>query len=400
MILKDKTVLLGVTGGIAAYKSAALVSLLVKAGAEVHVIMTEHAKNFINPITFETLTGHKCITDTFDRNFEFHVEHVALAKKADVIMAAPATANIIAKLAHGIADDMLTTTILASKAPKIIVPAMNTGMYENPVTQDNLALLSRYGMEVIAPAEGRLACGDTGTGKMSEPEILYEHIIRRIAYEKDMKGLHVMVTAGPTQEAIDPVRYITNHSSGRMGYSIAKMCMLRGAEVTLITGKVSLTPPQFVEVVPVISAEDMYNAVTSRFLDMDIIIKAAAVADYRPSHTADEKVKKSDASLSISLERTDDILKYLGEHKRRGQFLCGFSMETENMLENSRRKLEQKHLDMIAANNLKMQGAGFETDTNIVTLITPDSIEELELMSKDDVAAKLIDRILEQRASK
>ena len=397
-MLKDKTILLGVTGGIAAYKSASLASRLVKAGAEVRVIMTEHATNFINPITFETLTGHKCITDTFDRNFEFQVEHVSLAKKADVIMVAPATANIIAKLAHGLADDMLTTTILASHAPKLIAPAMNTGMYENPVTQDNLALLKKYGMKVIEPAAGHLACGDEGKGKMPEPEILYEHILRSCACKQDMKGLKVLVTAGPTQEAVDPVRFLTNHSSGRMGYSIAKACMLRGADVTLVTGRTALTPLLFVDVVPVVSAKDMYDAVISRSNEMDIIIKAAAVADYRPVHVAEEKVKKSDSSFSLELERTDDILKYLGEHKKSGQFLCGFSMETENMLENSRKKLEKKHLDMIAANNLKVPGAGFETTTNIITIITPDSVKELELMSKDDAAFRLLDEILSRRS--
>lgn len=397
-MLKEKTILLGVTGGIAAYKSASLASRLVKAGAEVRVIMTEHATNFINPITFETLTGHKCITDTFDRNFEFQVEHVSLAKKADVIMVAPATANVIAKLAHGLADDMLTTTILASHAPKLIAPAMNTGMYENPVTQDNLALLKKYGMEVIEPAAGHLACGDEGKGKMPEPEILYEHILRSCACKQDMKGLKVLVTAGPTQEAVDPVRFLTNHSSGRMGYSIAKACMLRGADVTLVTGRTALTPPLFVDVVPVVSAKDMYDAVISRSGEMDIIIKAAAVADYRPVHVAEEKVKKSDGSFSLELERTDDILKYLGKHKKPGQFLCGFSMETENMLENSRKKLEKKHLDMIAANNLKVPGAGFETTTNIITIITPDSVKELELMSKDDAAFRLLDEILSRRS--
>ena len=397
-MLKEKTILLGVTGGIAAYKSASLASRLVKAGAEVRVIMTEHATNFINPITFETLTGHKCITDTFDRNFEFQVEHVSLAKKADVIMVAPATANVIAKLAHGLADDMLTTTILASHASKLIAPAMNTGMYENPVTQDNLALLKKYGMEVIEPAAGHLACGDEGKGKMPEPEILYEHILRSCACKQDMKGLKVLVTAGPTQEAVDPVRFLTNHSSGRMGYSIAKACMLRGADVTLVTGRTALTPPLFVDVIPVVSAKDMYDAVISRSDEMDIIIKAAAVADYRPVHVAGEKVKKSDGSFSLELERTDDILKYLGEHKKPGQFLCGFSMETENMLENSRKKLEKKHLDMIAANNLKVPGAGFETTTNIITIITPDSVKELELMSKDDAAFRLLDEILSRRS--
>lgn len=395
MILQDKTVLLGVTGGIAAYKSAALASMLVKAGAEVRVIMTKNAENFINPITFETLTGHKCVTDTFDRNFEFKVEHVSLAQKADVIMVAPATANVIAKLAHGIADDMLTTTILASKAPKIIAPAMNTGMYENPVTQDNLSLLKKFGMEIVTPASGWLACGDVGAGKMPEPDVLYEYILHACACRQDMKGMKVLVTAGPTQEALDPVRYITNHSSGRMGYSIAKACMLRGAEVTLVSGKVALKPPMFIDVVQAISARDMYEAVISRSDDMDIIIKAAAVADYRPSHVSEEKLKKKDGDSSIPLERTDDILQYLGEHKKPGQFLCGFSMETENMLENSRAKLTKKNLDMIVANNLKVQGAGFETNTNVVTMITPDSVTELPIMEKDDVAFRLLDEILD-----
>lgn len=397
MLLENKTVLLGVTGGIAAYKSASLASMLVKAGADVRVIMTEHAVNFINPITFETLTGHKCITETFDRNFEFHVEHVSLAQKADVIMVAPATANVIAKLAHGIADDMLTTTILASKAPKIIAPAMNTGMYENPVTQDNLALLEKYHMEVITPASGRLACGDTGAGKMPEPEVLLQHIYRAAAYEKDMAGMKVLVTAGPTQEAIDPVRYITNHSSGKMGYSIARICMLRGADVTLVTGRTALTPPPFVNVVPVTTAKEMFDTVTDISANMDIIIKAAAVADYRPAETASEKMKKSGDTLTLNLERTDDILKYLGEHKPEGQFLCGFSMETEHMLENSRKKLEKKHLDMIAANNLKVEGAGFETDTNILTLITEKDTVELPIMSKEEAAKRLTDYILELR---
>ena len=394
-MLTGKTILLGVTGGIAAYKSASLASLLVKAGAEVRVIMTENAKNFITPITFETLTGHKCITDTFDRNFEFSVEHVSLAQKADAIMIAPATANVIAKLAHGLADDMLTTTVLASKAPKIIAPAMNTGMYENPVTQDNLALLQKYGMEVVTPASGRLACGDVGAGKMPEPETLIEYIYKVCACKKDMTGMKVLVTAGPTQEALDPVRYLTNHSSGKMGYNIAKICMLRGADVTLVSGKTALAAPMFVRTIPVTSAKDMFDAVTSHAPEMDLIIKAAAVADYRPSHIADEKVKKSDAELAIPLERTDDILKYLGEHKRPGQFLCGFSMETENMLENSQKKMQKKKLDMIVANNLKMAGAGFETDTNIVTFITPDTVTELPIMGKDQVAFRLIDKILE-----
>ena len=396
-MLKRKTILLGVTGGIAAYKSASLASMLVKSGAEVHVLMTEHATNFITPITFETLTGNRCVIDTFDRNFEFHVEHVALAQKADVAVIAPATANVIAKIAHGMADDMLTTTFLACRCPKIIVPAMNTAMYENAVTQNNLKALRKYGMEIIDPASGRLACGDTGAGKMPEPETILQHIYRCCACPKDMLGLKVLVTAGPTQEAIDPVRYITNHSSGKMGYSIARDCMLRGAQVTLVTGKTAIDPPMFVDVVPVISARDMFEAVTSRSRDMDIIIKAAAVADYRPSQVADEKVKKSDAELSIPLERTDDILKFLGDNKKPGQFLCGFSMETENMLENSKKKLVKKNLDMIIANNLKVKGAGFEADTNIVTMITPGSVTELELMSKDDVATLLVNHILELR---
>ena len=395
-MLKGKHILLGVTGGIASYKIANLASLLVKSGADVHVIMTENATNFINPITFETLTGHKCVVDTFDRNFEFKVEHVALAQLADVIMVAPATANVIAKLSHGLADDMLTTTILASRAPKIIAPAMNTGMYENPVTQDNIRLLQHYGMEVITHACGHLACGDNGAGKMPEPETLFQYLCKAVAHEKDMAGMKVLVTAGPTQEAIDPVRYITNHSSGKMGYSIAKACALRGADVTLVSGRTSLEAPLFVNTVPVISAKDMYEEVTSRSAEMDIIIKAAAVADYRPCNVADEKIKKKDDdAMSIPLERTDDILKYLGEHKKAGQFLCGFSMETQNMLENSKKKLQKKNLDMIVANNLKMQGAGFETDTNIVTMITEDQVFELELMSKEDVAFRLLDKILE-----
>ncbi len=393
-MLKGKTILLGVTGGIAAYKSASLASLLVKAGAEVRVLMTENAKNFINPITFETLTGHKCVSDTFDRNFEFQVEHIALAKKADTVIIAPATANVIAKLAHGIADDMLTTTVLACRAPKIIAPAMNTAMYDNSVTQDNIERLRRYGMEVVCPACGYLACGDTGAGKMPEPADLMEYVYKCCAFPKDMEGLKVLVTAGPTQEAVDPVRYITNHSSGKMGYSIARICMLRGASVTLVTGKTALKPPAFTEVIPVISAKDMYDAVVRRSGDMDIIIKAAAVADYRPLHAAKEKVKKSEGQMSIELERTDDILGFLGAHKNPGQFLCGFSMETENMLENSKKKLEKKNLDMIVANNLKDKGAGFETDTNIVTLIGKDFEEELPIMEKEKVAACILDRIL------
>lgn len=393
-MLKGKTILLGVTGGIAAYKSASLASLLVKAGAKVHVLMTENAKNFINPITFETLTGHKCVSDTFDRNFEFHVEHVALAKRADTVIIAPATANVIAKLAHGIADDMLTTTVLACRCKKIVAPAMNTAMYENPLTQRNLEILRHYGVEIAEPDTGYLACKDVGIGKMPEPEVLAEYVYKSCAFPKDMAGMKVLVTAGPTQEAVDPVRYITNHSSGKMGYGIARVCMLRGASVTLVTGKTALKPPMFVDVVPVVSAKEMFDAVISRSKDMDVIIKAAAVADYRPRYTAEEKVKKTDGQMEIELERTDDILAFLGEHKREGQFLCGFSMETENMIENSRKKLVKKNLDMIAANNLKVQGAGFETDTNIITLIGKDFTEELPLMAKEKAASCIIDKIL------
>lgn len=396
MNLQGKTILLGVSGGIAAYKSASLASLLVKSGAEVHVLMTEHARNFINPVTFETLTGHKCITDTFDRNFEFNVEHVALAKKADAAIIAPATANVIARLAHGLADDMLTTTVLACQCPKIIAPAMNTRMYDNPITQDNLKLLKKYGMEVVSPASGRLACGDTGSGKMPEPDTLFQYVLRSCALPQDMAGLKVLVTAGPTQEAIDPVRFITNHSSGKMGYSIARICMLRGADVTLVTGRTALEPPMFVDTIHVISALDMFRAVTSNSQGKDIIIKAAAVADYRPAQVSEEKVKKSDSELALSLERTDDILKYLGEHKAPGQFLCGFSMETEHMVENSRKKLVNKHLDMIVANNLKEEGAGFAGNTNVVTFITPDTQTELGIMDKEDVAMCLLDEILKR----
>ena len=392
--LKNKTVLLGITGSIAAYKTASLASALKKLNADVHVLMTKNATNFINPITFETLTGNKCLVDTFDRNFEFSVEHVSLAKKADIVMIAPASANVIGKLANGIADDMLTTTIMACKCPKYIAPAMNTNMFENPVLQDNLKRLEGYGWTVISPATGYLACGDTGTGKMPEPEILLQYILREISRDKDMKGKKVLVTAGPTQEAVDPVRYITNHSSGKMGYAIAEAAMQRGAEVTLVSGRTALEPPMFVEYVPVVSAEDMFNEVTSRSDDMDIIIKAAAVADYRPATVAQQKMKKKDEELSIPLERTKDILKYLGEHKRKGQFLCGFSMETENMIENSRAKLEKKNLDMIAANSLRVEGAGFQGDTNVLTLITEDMRKELPLMSKRQAAMELLDAIM------
>lgn len=394
MTLEGKTVLLGVTGSIAAYKIAYLASALKKRRADVHVLMTKNATNFINPITFETLTGNKCLVDTFDRNFQFQVEHVSIAKKADVVMIAPASANVIGKLAHGIADDMLTTTIMACKCKKFISPAMNTNMFENPVVQDNLKILEHYGYEVIAPASGYLACGDTGAGKMPEPEILLAYIEREAACEKDLKGKKILVTAGPTQESIDPVRYITNHSSGKMGYAIAKAAMLRGADVTLVSGRTAIEPPMFVKVVPVVTAKDMYEAVTSVSDEQDIIIKAAAVADYRPAKVSDEKVKKSDGQMSIELERTDDILKFLGEHKRDGQFLCGFSMETQNVIGNSRAKLTKKNLDMVAANNVKVEGAGFQGDTNVLTLITQDEEVSLPLMSKEDAALKILDKIL------
>lgn len=392
-MLKGKTVVLGVTGSIAAYKIASLASMLVKKHANVHVIMTQNAKNFINPITFETLTGHKCLVDTFDRNFEFQVEHVSLAKQADVVMIAPASANVIGKLAHGIADDMLTTTLLACRCPKFLSPAMNTAMYENPIVQDNLKILKKYGYEVIIPASGYLACGDTGSGKMPEPETLYQYIEKELAGPKDLTGKKVLVTAGPTQENIDPVRYITNHSSGKMGYAVAKAAMLRGAEVTLVSGQTALTPPMFVDYVQITTAEEMYQAVTSRSDEQDIIIKAAAVADYRPKTVYDNKVKKQDGQMSIELERTRDILAYLGEHKRENQFLCGFSMETENMIGNSRAKLQKKNLDMIAANNVKVEGAGFQGDTNVMTLITQDQEIALPLMSKEEVADKILDTI-------
>lgn len=393
-MLKGKTVLLGVTGSIAAYKIAYLASALKKLHADVHVLMTKNATNFINPITFESLTGNKCLVDTFDRNFQFQVEHVSIAKKADVVMIAPASANVIGKLAHGIADDMLTTTVIACKCKKIISPAMNTNMFENPIVQDNLKILEHYGYEVIQPASGYLACGDTGAGKMPEPQTLLSYIEKEIACEKDLKGKKILVTAGPTQEAIDPVRYITNHSSGKMGYSIAKAAMLRGADVTLVSGRTAIEPPMFVKVVPIVTAKEMFDAVTSVSDEQDIIIKAAAVADYRPAVVSSEKVKKKDGEMSIALERTDDILKYLGEHKKENQFLCGFSMETQNMVSNSRAKLEKKNLDMIAANNVKEKGAGFQGDTNVLTLITQEEETLLPLMSKEDAANQLLDKIL------
>lgn len=395
-MLKGKTVVLAVSGSIAAYKIASLASKLGKLHANVQVLMTENATNFINPITFETLTGKKCLVDTFDRNFEFSVEHVSLAKIADVVLVAPATANVIGKLANGIADDMLTTTVMACKCKKIISPAMNTQMFENPIVQDNLKKLEHYGYEVIQPDVGLLACKDVGAGKMPEPEVLVEYILREIAYEKDMVGKKVLVTAGPTQEAVDPVRYLTNHSTGKMGYALAKVCSFRGAEVTLVTGPTNLAPPRFVKCVPVTTARQMYEAVTEAFPEQDLVIKAAAVADYRPSQVSEEKVKKSDGELAIALERTDDILKYLGEHKRAHQFLCGFSMETEHMLRNSRAKLAKKNLDMVVANNLKVPGAGFAGDTNVVTLITRDEETELPLLSKEETAVRILDKILEK----
>ena len=393
-MLKGKTVLLGITGSIAAYKIAYLASALHKLHADVHVLMTENATNFINPITFETLTGNKCLVDTFDRNFQFQVEHVSIAKKADVVMIAPASANVIGKLANGLADDMLTTTVMACRCQKILSPAMNTAMYENPVVQDNIRKLKNYGYEVITPASGYLACGDTGAGKMPEPETLLEYILKESAFQKDLAGKKLLVTAGPTQEAIDPVRCLTNHSSGKMGYAIAKMAMLRGAEVTLVSGPTAIEPPLFAKVVPVTSARDMFEAVTGLSDEQDIIIKAAAVADYRPKQVSEDKVKKKDDQAFIELERTDDILKYLGQHKKQGQFLCGFSMETRDMLRNSRAKLEKKNLDMVAANNLKVEGAGFQGDTNVLTLITQDEEVSLPLMSKEDAALKILDKIL------
>ena len=393
-MLKGKTVILGVTGSIAAYKIANLASALVKLHADVHVIMTKNATNFINPITFETLTNNKCLVDTFDRNFQYNVEHVSLAKKADVFMVAPASANVIGKIANGIADDMLTTTIMACKCKKFISPAMNTNMFENPIVQDNIKKLAHYGYEIIDPACGYLACGDTGAGKMPEPETLLSYIVREIALEKDMVGTKVLITAGPTQESLDPVRFITNHSTGKMGYAIAENCMRRGAEVTLVSGPVSIAPPPFVKVIKVKSAADMAEAVKDCYDEQQIIIKTAAVADYRPAHIADEKIKKKEGDNVLELERTEDILAYIGANKKPGQFICGFSMETENMLENSRAKLERKNVDMIVANNLKVAGAGFGVDTNVVTFITKDECVENEIMSKADVAGAIVDFIL------
>lgn len=394
-MLKGKTVLLGVSGSIAAYKIANLASALMKQHATVHVIMTQNAVNFINPITFESLTGNKCLVDTFDRNFEFQVEHVAIAKAADIVMVAPASANVIGKIAHGIADDMLTTTVMACKCPRILAPAMNTNMFENPVVQDNLEILKKYGWEIVQPAVGYLACGATGSGKMAEPDILLEYISREIGRKKDLKGKKILVTAGPTQEAIDPVRYVTNHSSGKMGYALARVCMQRGAQVTLVTGPTHLPKPMFVDVVEVTTAREMFEAVISRSEEQDIIIKAAAVADYRPKEVKEEKVKKSESEICLEMEKTDDILKYLGEHKKIGQFLCGFSMETENMVANSRKKLEKKNLNLVVANNLKVEGAGFSGDTNVVTLISKDKEVSLQMMSKEETADHILDVIMD-----
>jgi phosphopantothenoylcysteine decarboxylase/phosphopantothenate--cysteine ligase len=396
-MLKGKHIVLGVTGGIACYKACELASLLVKQHADVQVIMTENATKFVTPITFEQLTGNKALTDTFDRNFVHSVEHIAVADKADMVIIAPATANIIAKLAHGIADDMLTTTVLACRCPKAIAPSMNTGMLENPVTQDNIETLRHYGWEIIEPDSGRLACGAVGKGKLPAPERLLESVLHTAAHEKDMTGIKVLVTAGPTREALDPVRYLTNHSSGKMGYAIAKAASRRGAEVTLVSGQTDLTKPAYVNVVDITSAQDMYDAVMAGAGDSDIIIKAAAVADYRPATVSDNKIKKSEGDMSIPLERTTDILKTLGENKKPGQFLCGFAMETENMIENSKAKLAKKNLDMIAANNVKVDGAGFGVDTNILTLITADSEKELPIMSKDEAADALLDAIIARR---
>lgn len=392
-MLKGKNIILGVTGSIAAYKIASLASMLMKQGCNVHVMMSQNATNFINPITFETLTGNKCLVDTFDRNFQYSVEHVSLAKLADVVMVAPASANVISKIAHGMADDMLTTTLLACKCKKIIAPAMNTNMFENPILQDNLKLCASYGMEIINPAVGYLACGDTGAGKMPEPEVLYDYIEKEVACNKDLSGKKILVTAGPTIEAIDPVRFISNHSTGKMGYAVAKAAYLRGAEVTLVTGKTETKKPPFAKVIEVESAKDMFDAVKDCHMEQDAIIKAAAVADYRPKTVGTEKTKKTDGDMTVELERTDDILLWLGQHRREGQFLCGFSMETQNMLENSRKKLDKKNIDMIVANNLKMAGAGFGTDTNIVTLITRERDQELEMMTKDEVAHRILDEI-------
>jgi len=390
-MLKGKTVLLGVTGGIAAYKAAALASALIKQHAAVEVVMTQNATQFVTPLTFEQLTGRRTMVDTFDRNFSHQVEHISLAERTDLVIIAPATANVCAKLAHGLADDMLTTTVLACRCPKLIAPAMNTNMYENPVTQDNLDILRKYGWDVIEPASGRLACGAVGKGKMPEPDDLLQHVLKYLALPHDLAGKHILVTAGPTQEALDPVRYLTNHSTGKMGYALARMAMLRGAEVTLVTGPTAIAPPPFVKVVPIRSAKDMFEAVAQNAPAANFIFKAAAVADYTPAQYVDDKIKKKDGDMTIPLERTQDILKYLGQHRRSDQVICGFSMETQNMLENSRAKLEKKNVDMICANNLKVAGAGFGVDTNVITLITRDSVTELPMMSKEMAANAILD---------
>ena len=394
-MLKGKTVLLGVSGSIAAYKIASLASALKKLDADVHVLMTQNATNFINPITFETLTGNKCLVDTFDRNFQYSVEHVSLAKKADVVMLAPASANVIGKIAGGIADDMLTTTVMACRCRKIIAPAMNTNMFENAIVQDNMEKLKRFGYGIIVPATGYLACGDTGAGKLPSEEVLLSYILKELHYEKDMQGKKVLVTAGPTMEAMDPVRFISNHSTGKMGYAIARCAMERGAEVTLITGQTAIEKPPFVKVIPVVSAADMFEAVKEHYADMDYIVKAAAVADYTPEHVAPDKMKKSDADMSVSLVRTVDILKYIGEHRKPGQVICGFAMETKDLLENATKKLTSKNVDMIAANNLKVAGAGFGTDTNVITLIRKDETKELPILSKEEAAKVILDEMME-----
>ena len=399
-MLTNKNIILAVTGSIAAYKIANLASMLKKLNADVTVMMTENATNFINPITFETLTGNKCLVDTFDRNFQYSVEHVSIAKKADVVMIAPASANVIAKMAHGIADDMLTTTVLACKCKKIVAPAMNTNMFTNEIVQDNIEVLKKYGFEIVEPDSGRLACGDIGAGKLPSEEVLLSYILKEAACQKDMAGMKVLVTAGPTREYIDPVRFITNHSTGKMGYAIAENCMRRGADVTLVTGPTSIKKPDFVKVIDIISADDMFNAVKDNMENMDIIIKAAAVADFTPQAYVDEKIKKENkADIGISLKKTTDILSYLGEHKKANQFICGFAMETQNVIENARGKLNRKHADMIVANSLKQEGAGFGVDTNIVTIITKDGEEQLPIMSKEKVASVIIDNILTLRNS-
>ena len=393
-MLKGRTILLGVSGSIAAYKTASLASALKKLGADVHVLMTQNATNFIHPITFESLTGNRCLVDTFDRNFQFQVEHISIAKRAELVMLAPASANVIGKLAHGIADDMLSTTVMACQCPVFVSPTMNTRMFENPIVRNNMRILEEYGYRLIEPTAGYLACGDTGQGKMPEPEVLLKHILQELAFKKDLQGKRILITAGPTREAIDPVRYITNHSSGKMGYALAARACMRGAEVTLVTGSTSLEPWPFVKAVQVTTAREMFEAVTAISSHQDVIIKAAAVADYRPAQVSDQKMKKKEDQLFLELERTDDILQYLGDHKKQGQILCGFAMETENLISNSRAKLTKKNLDMIAANNLKVEGAGFQTDTNVLTLITQNEEVSLEKMSKEDAAGIILDKLL------